>query len=148
MRVYFDVCCLNRPFDDQRQERVRLESEAILLLLQRANIGQIRWVSSEVVDYEVSLAPDAARRGRVLAVARRAQERLLVNIADGERASQLEALGFGSMDALHLSCAERAAVEVFITTDDGLLRVARRESKQLGLAVQNPIHFLLELELQ
>jgi len=28
MRVYLDICCLKRPFDDQSQERVRLESEA------------------------------------------------------------------------------------------------------------------------
>ena len=29
--IYLDVCCLNRPFDDQTQERIRLESEAVLL---------------------------------------------------------------------------------------------------------------------
>jgi len=27
-RVYLDLCCLNRPFDDQTQERIRLETEA------------------------------------------------------------------------------------------------------------------------
>jgi hypothetical protein len=30
-----DVCCLNRPFDAQTQERIRLESEAVLLILER-----------------------------------------------------------------------------------------------------------------
>jgi len=25
MKIYLDVCCLNRPFDDQVQDRVRLE---------------------------------------------------------------------------------------------------------------------------
>ncbi|MGH2585054.1 MAG: hypothetical protein ACRDJE_09075 [Dehalococcoidia bacterium] len=35
MRIYFDVCCLNRPFDDQRQERVRLETEALLIAFGR-----------------------------------------------------------------------------------------------------------------
>lgn len=28
MRVYLDNCCFNRPFDDQRQVRVRLGAEA------------------------------------------------------------------------------------------------------------------------
>ena len=32
-RVYFDACCLNRPFDDQTQDRIRLESEAVLLIM-------------------------------------------------------------------------------------------------------------------
>jgi hypothetical protein len=38
-RIYLDVCCLNRPFDDQCQERIRLESEAILLILERGEIA-------------------------------------------------------------------------------------------------------------
>ena len=32
-RIYLDVCCLNRPFDDQSQPRIRLESETILIIL-------------------------------------------------------------------------------------------------------------------
>jgi hypothetical protein len=31
--IYLDVCCLNRPFDDQTQERIRLEAEAVLHIL-------------------------------------------------------------------------------------------------------------------
>jgi hypothetical protein len=27
-RIYSDVCCLNRPFDDSSQDRIRLEAEA------------------------------------------------------------------------------------------------------------------------
>lgn len=26
--IYLDVCCLNRPFDDQTQERIGLEAKA------------------------------------------------------------------------------------------------------------------------
>ena len=40
-RIYLDVCCLNRPFDDQAQERVRLESEAVKSVLFLAD-GTIR----------------------------------------------------------------------------------------------------------
>lgn len=39
LQIYLDVCCLNRPFDDQRQDRVRLESEAILLILAHCEAG-------------------------------------------------------------------------------------------------------------
>lgn len=28
MRIYLDNCCFNRPFDDQKQLRIRLEAEA------------------------------------------------------------------------------------------------------------------------
>ena len=30
MRLYVDLSCFNRPFDDQGQERIRLETEAVL----------------------------------------------------------------------------------------------------------------------
>ncbi len=41
MRVYLDNCCYNRPFDDQAQPSVRLETEAKLLIqtLMRICIG-------------------------------------------------------------------------------------------------------------
>jgi len=34
MKLYLDTCCLQRPLDDQRQARIRLETEAILALLE------------------------------------------------------------------------------------------------------------------
>ena len=27
MKIYLDVCCINRPFDDQTEERIRMESD-------------------------------------------------------------------------------------------------------------------------
>jgi hypothetical protein len=39
-KVYLDVCCLNRPFDDQQQDRVHLEAEAVLLILKRCEAGE------------------------------------------------------------------------------------------------------------
>jgi len=32
MRIYLDNCCYNRPFDDQNQLSVRLETEAKLAI--------------------------------------------------------------------------------------------------------------------
>lgn len=52
-KIYLDVCCLQRPFDDQTQPRVRLEAEAIKLILGRVEQGEFEWLTSEVVDYEI-----------------------------------------------------------------------------------------------
>jgi|GEM_PF-898942 hypothetical protein len=27
MKIYLDVCCINRPFDDQTEERIRMKSD-------------------------------------------------------------------------------------------------------------------------
>ncbi len=32
MLVYMDLCCFNRPFDDQTQDRIYLETEAKLII--------------------------------------------------------------------------------------------------------------------
>ncbi|XCN74374.1 MAG: hypothetical protein Q3M24_06415 [Candidatus Electrothrix aestuarii] len=43
MKIYLDACCFNRPFDDQRQNRIRLESEAIILIMERMHNKE--WVT-------------------------------------------------------------------------------------------------------
>ncbi len=61
IRVYLDNCCLNRPFDDQRQARIRLESEAIMAIIEQIQSGKINWISSGAIDIELSYAPDNIR---------------------------------------------------------------------------------------
>src|SRR5438067_1863407 len=67
MRIYLDVCCLNRPYDDQTQDRIRLEGEAIESIFRCFDRGEHEWVSSVVVEDEVSLDPNPERRGRARA---------------------------------------------------------------------------------
>ena len=57
MKLYMDVCCLNRPFDDQSQDRIRIESEAILAILNKC-LNEWTLVGSEAIDYEISKIPD------------------------------------------------------------------------------------------
>lgn len=144
-RVYLDVCCLNRPFDDQTQVRIRLESEAVLMILAECETGQWEWISSEIMDVEIERTPDPERRRRVQLVALRAHRSLTVGESEIGRARQLEAWGIGAYDALHLACAERESVDVFLTTDDGLLRKAATLSEQLNVRVENPVVWLGEM---
>lgn len=142
--IYFDACCLNRPFDDQTQDRIRLEAEAVLLILSHVHRGEWRWISSEVLDFEIEQIPDAERRRRVQVLTRSAVGAVVMDDAVVKRGSELEAIGFRALDALHLACAEAAGTEVFLTTDDGLLRRARRVSEQLRVRVENPLTWLKE----
>ena len=45
MRVYLDNCCYNRPFDDQSQLKVRLETEAKLFVQQLMRTGTVEYAS-------------------------------------------------------------------------------------------------------
>jgi predicted nucleic acid-binding protein len=143
MKIYLDVCCLNRPFDDQSQDRIRLEAEAVLLILSRAQNEDWVWYSSDVIIDEIEQTPDTKRRERVMQLNAHANEVYQLTKADIARAKTLANLGFSSMDALHLSCAESCGVDVCLTTDDKLFRLASRLAIQLQLVVENPLHWLV-----
>ncbi|HUT35755.1 MAG TPA: PIN domain-containing protein [Planctomycetota bacterium] len=141
-KVYLDVCCLNRPFDDQTQDRIRLEAEAVVIVLGRIEAGDYHWLTSEVVDIEIGQTPNAGRRRRLKRLARWADSTLRVGETEIVRASGLETLGFRPMDALHIACAESGEATVFFTTDDQLLRKASRHAGALRIRVVNPIVLL------
>ena len=145
MRIYLDVCCINRPFDDQTQTRIRLESEAVLIILERVKNTDWVWISSEVVLAEIELTPDEERRTRVLLLAAEARDIIELDMKDLQRAKQLEKIGFKGMDALHIACAERSACEVFLSTDDQLLQNAKRRKDDLTIRVINPLKWLEEV---
>ncbi len=144
-RIYLDVCCLNRPFDDQTHDRIHLEAEAVLLILTHIEAGEWQWIGSEVMGFEIDQALDPDRKHRVKLILAHVDHSIEVNQAEIDRAKKLEALGFHAYDALHLACAESGGAELFLTTDDRLLRLASRLSGQLGVRVENPLTWLKEV---
>jgi predicted nucleic acid-binding protein len=140
-----DVCCLNRPFDDQQQDRVHLEAEAVLLILKRCESEEWQWVSSAVVRYEVDNIPNTERRNRVNELLRGANEVLPLSDSAVERGEELKRMGLKTYDALHVACAEQAQVEVLLTTDDRLVRAAARNARTLKVPVKNPLTWLQEV---
>jgi len=142
--VYLDVCCLNRPFDDQSQERIHLEAIAVDSILRRIELNEWVSVSSEAVQDEIDGNPSLSRRTRVQENANLAKRFVVVEIEQLTRAAELRSLGFGPFDALHIACAEHAEVDVLLTTDDRMLRLALRINEKLQVKVSNPITWLLD----
>lgn len=54
MRIYLDNCCYNRPFDDQTQDRIHLESEAVLAVLKRGQTGLYQIIGSDILELEMN----------------------------------------------------------------------------------------------
>ena len=131
MRIYLDVCCLNRPFDDQTQDRIHLESEAVIIILRHVRTGDWEWITSEVVTYEINKTPDRGRRQRVESLIRYADRHILLDATIVKRGLEIGKISFGAFDALHLACAEYGKADVFLTTDDKLLRLAFEKVAQL-----------------
>ena len=57
-KIHLDVCCLNRPFDDWQQERMRFEGEAVLAILKRVQAKEWQLISSEVIEAELERLPN------------------------------------------------------------------------------------------
>ncbi len=143
-KIYLDVCCLCRPYDDPSQLRIRLEAEAILIILNRIDLREWDWVVSEALLLEVARTPDNNLRERTEALISRATSTIAIEETQIARASFLEAQGFGIFDALHLACAESGFVDVFLTTDDRLIRAVGRLGDQIAVRVANPLRWLEE----
>ena len=142
VKIYLDNCCLNRPFDDQTQVRVRLESEAVLFVLSHIEQGDWTWIGSDVLIDEIEQTPDFGKRSRLQIVANYVQNVVEITELELERANDLQKLGFHGYDALHIACAENAKSDVLLTTDDRLLKLAKRFSKKLHIPVVNPLLWL------
>lgn len=142
--VYLDVCCLNRPFDDQTQSRIRLEAEAVVMILARCQAGDWEWVSSKVVDLEIDRTPDPGRRRRARLLASAAHRRIQMDARVVARAQELEARGIDTFDALHLACAESGNVDVILSTDDRLVHRCADRDMDLHVRVVNPLAWIQE----
>ena len=61
MKIYIDNCLLNRPFDDQTQERIYFETQSLLILLKWIEEGKIQFLNSFALEFEVSAISDPDR---------------------------------------------------------------------------------------
>lgn len=142
MRIYLDVCCLCRPFDDQTIGRIRLEVAAIHEILHRCTNHTYTLVTSEAITEEVSKIPDIHKRLRVEKIASVAEEEILPDEKIIERMHEIIAMGGDAMDSLHISCAEQAGA-VLLTTDDGLITFFKLH-RNIQVHIENPVTWLAE----
>ena len=137
-KIYLDTCCLDRLFDPQIQARVCQETEAINTILLRVAAGHWYWIVSSVLEFEIAQNPDLEQRANVEDILRFASETVLVGITEIARSDALESLGFKRFDALHIACAESGRADILLTTDDRMLRLAKRYQSHLHVCVENP----------
>jgi predicted nucleic acid-binding protein len=130
-RVYLDVSALCRPFDDQSQLRIRLETDAILLILSQIQAHRYMLVVSPAHDAEISAMDDSAEREHLQMLLRINGSQFKFDLpAARERAHVLVKQGIGIADAAHLALALPAQGD-FVTCDDRLIRQCKRVMSNL-----------------
>jgi len=94
VRLYLDLNCFNRSFDDQNQARIVQETSAVFAILQRIVDGVDHLVWSVILDFENAQHLLADRRVEIARWAQRAIIHMAVTPDVATRAHALTAAGF------------------------------------------------------
>ncbi|WP_204509271.1 hypothetical protein [Agitococcus lubricus] len=133
----------NRPFDNQTNLRVRIETEAKLYIQEKIKLGDFFLIWSYILDFENFQNPFAERKQAI------AKWRNLASVDIEETALLLAnaqffvSLGIKAKDALHVACAIEGKADYFLSTDDKLLKKLATQAQIIAI---NPVDFIKVLE--
>ena len=142
-KIYLDSCCFNRPFDELSQDIVRLESEAVLTILNKCEIGVWDIFRSDILEDEIYRITDLFKRQKILRLY--TSTSIYIEIDDDiiRRAKELQKFNIKSFDALHLASAEFGGADILLTTDKKFLN--RALSSDTKIKISNPAIWLTEV---
>lgn len=144
MKIYLDNCCLNRPYDDQTQIRISLETQAKLYVQDLIKNKKLDLVTSYVLWYENSQNPYETKRTTISEfIQKNTAEYIDIDKVDiiKLKAEEIMKTGIKMKDAYHIACAVFSSCDFFLTTDDRLLKYKTDE-----MQILNPIDFIRRLE--
>ncbi|MCL2253746.1 MAG: hypothetical protein FWC09_04810 [Lachnospiraceae bacterium] len=137
-------CCYNRPYDNQELERIHLESEIILMLLQKAEEDAYDIIGSDIISIEIGKIKDREKRLKVKTLYEIASLHIDLTDDTKNRALQLQSISnIRLYDSLHIASAEKAMADIMFTTDDRLEKAC--EKLDLNVRVINPVKWFLEV---
>lgn len=141
MKIYLDICVYNRPFDDQTQPRIMVETLCFIIIMAQVANGDFQTVNSFTLEYENKKNPNLENQMIIADLLHEASEFVTKNDSIVNRAKELEKSGVMAMDALHVACAEDAGAEYFVTCDDTLIKKLHR-IKSVTMNVVSLIDFM------
>ena len=141
MRIYQDNCCFNRPFDNQNQLKIHLETQAKLYIQAQIKQGIYDLVWSYILEYENQMNPFEERKESIIKWKNIAKFKVIENEEIIQFAENLNKKGIKPKDALHIACAINSKCEYFLTTDRLLLNKVVPE-----IRIINPMQFVMEEE--
>ena len=136
-----DNCAYNRPFDDQRDIIIHLETEAKLTIQQMIKDNEIKLIWSDVLDYENNDNPFEERREKISEWGTLASGQVMMSDAVIEKAREYMNVGLRQKDAAHIACAVCGKGDYFITVDRKILNKPVKD-----ITVIDPIDFLRRLQ--
>jgi predicted nucleic acid-binding protein len=141
LRIYLDNCTFNRPFDDQNQLKIKLETEAKLFIQQGIIIGAYELVWSYILEYENKQNKFDDKRNAVYDWKKIAKLHCLENNDIIKYAEDvIKQTNIRTKDALHIACAVYTKSDYLITTDKQMFNLEWGD-----IRIINPLTFLNEM---
>jgi predicted nucleic acid-binding protein len=136
-----DCCTFNRPFDDQNQLKIKLETEAKLFIQQGILTGEYELVWSYILEFENSQNKFDDRRNVIYGWKNAAKIHCVENDEIIEYAENLKKANIRTKDALYIACSVYTRSDYLITTDKQLFNL-----KLTDIKIISPLTFLNRLE--
>jgi hypothetical protein len=138
VRVYLDNCCFNRPYDDQSQTRIEIETKAKMFIQRKITDGEIEFVWSYILDFENGNNPFLEKRNAIAA-----WKKLAIAYVDEsedviQSAERITESGVKESDSLHVAASITGGCDYFITTDD------RIKCPNAPVKIVNPMEFVMD----
>jgi predicted nucleic acid-binding protein len=137
LKVYLDNCCYNRPYDDQTQLRIELETKAKLYIQQEIAENKLTLVSSVILEYENNDNPYTMRKQVIKDFLIHATEYVDKSEEVLVIAREISKKGVKAKDSAHTACAIISECDYLLTTDDKLLKY-----KDERIKIINPVDFI------
>ena len=148
--LYFDTNLLCRPFDDQRSRRIRRETEAFQRILEKIEVNEAAFITSEILVFEIQ---------RIISPAKRAKVAVYLSLAQAYQVATEETFAVATeisrdfrlspRDALHAASAVIGEAQYFLSCDDGVTKRFKRTplsvsigNEHRSLEVMNPEDFI------
>jgi hypothetical protein len=141
LKIYLDNCSLNRPFDDQNQMKIYLETEAIYSVFSGIRSGRYSLSWSFMLDYEISASTYNQKKNSIIKWKEVARDFCKPVESVLSKGKEIERLGMRRKDSLHLASAIEMQCNYFITTDKQIFNKTIS-----GINTINPIQFVIEME--
>ncbi|MDR1937491.1 MAG: hypothetical protein LBQ73_03190 [Tannerellaceae bacterium] len=141
MRLYLYNCSFNRPFDDQNQLKIRLETEAKLFIQAGIADGRFELVWSYILEFENNQNQFYDKRNAIYGWKKIARVHCVENDEIVALAENLKKMNVRTKDALHIACGIYTKSDYFITVDRKLCNLHLK-----NIRIINPLVFINELE--
>lgn len=142
VKIYLDLCVYNRPFDDQCQPIIAVETHEFIFILAKAISKEITLVNSFILEEENNNSPYSYRRDKINDILKVASKYIGYSDEIKDRAKEIEKLGIMAMDALHIACAEKANCDYFVTCDNLLVIKSKSYKDKIKVNVFPLINFI------